>query len=109
MTVLEVLKMELKGLRGYEDNELLVYLENNDLAHSDKYNKSMRIQILRTALDVLSSMANNQSYFANKQHEDLNISDFATNLQNRIDQLTIQIRKLKAEQSNSSTFVMFRE
>lgn len=109
MTVLEVLKMELKGLQGYEDTELLVYLENNDLVHTDNYNKSMRIQILQTALDVLGSMANNQSYFANKQHEDFNVSEFGITLQNRIDQLTVQVRKLKAELSNSSTFIMFRE
>lgn len=109
MTVLEVLKMELKGLQGYTDDELKVYLENNDLVSTDTYTKSMRIQLLQTALDVLGSMANNQSYFASKQHEDLKISGFGITLQNRIDQLTIQIRKLKAEQSNSSTFTMFRE
>ncbi|WP_419893633.1 hypothetical protein [Oceanobacillus kimchii] len=109
MTVLEVLKMELKELQGFTDEELQIYLENNDLASKESYVKTMRVQILQTALDVLGSMANNQSYFANKQHEDLNISDFATNLQNRIDQLNIQIRKLKIEQANNSSFTMFRE
>ncbi|TFJ93653.1 hypothetical protein [Lentibacillus salicampi] len=108
-TVLEVLKVELKGLKGYTDDELEIYLHNNDLDKEATYDKSMRIALLEAALEILNSMANNQSYFASKQHEDFSVSDFATNLQNRIDQLTVQIRKLKAEKSNSPTFMLFNE
>ncbi|UOR12191.1 hypothetical protein [Halobacillus amylolyticus] len=107
MTNFEVLRTELKGLQGYEPNELELYLYNNDLVGSEAYDKMNRIGILQTTIDVLSSMANNQSYFADKQHEDMSISGFGEVLQNRIDQAETQLRKLKAEKNNSSTFFLF--
>lgn len=94
MTNLERLKMEIEGI-DLTDDKLTIYLEENDLTATDEYaptSKTNKKNILKTALSILESIANNPSLMKNYKTDDISISQFSENLNNRIDALDRKIR-----------------
>ncbi|ACB84812.1 hypothetical protein [Natranaerobius thermophilus] len=114
MTNLERLKMEIKDIEVHEQ-ELKVYLEENQLKPDEEYKTDSPInkrRIYQTALSILESLANSPTTMKRYTHEDMTVSQFAENLQNRIDQLERTIRQLSVSDSHnkkSSTFMLFKE
>jgi hypothetical protein len=110
MNNLQRLQLETKGIE-LEQKELIIYLNENGLQPFDQYNAesaTSKKSMYQAALAALESIANNPSKFANKKHEDMDVSDFAVNLQNRIDQLERKIRTLKTDEQiqNDTNFFM---
>lgn len=112
MNNIQRLQMETKGI-NLDQNELIVYLEENNLSPFNEYDSKSatnKRNIYKSALSVLESVANSPDTLKNIKSEDLSVSDFATNIQNRIDQLQYKIRTLKTDeqaQYNSNTFFLF--
>ena len=74
MTVLERLKLELANKEYFKDSEYQVFLEENDLTHTDTYNKTtMQKSLLLTALDILSAVANDVDIMRKVETEYMNI------------------------------------
>lgn len=110
ITNLERVKMEV-GLT-MPDDHLSIYLEEEGLKSTDTYDSSSVVakrKLLLTTLAILNSIANNPSYMKNYKEDDITISAFAENLQNRIDQIERKLRLLPvdANQNESSTFFLF--
>lgn len=114
MNNIQRLQMETKGI-NLDQSELVIYLQENDVSPHENYNPQSatnKRNIYRSALSVLESIANSPSTLKNVKQEDMSVTDFATNIQNRIDQLEYKIRTLKTDeqaQLNSNTFMLFRE
>ncbi|MEC1723128.1 hypothetical protein [Schinkia azotoformans] len=110
MTNLQRLLLEVKGINLQQD-ELSIYLQENGLQPHDEYipsSQANKRNIYRTALSILESIANNPSTMKNYKMDDTTISDFADNIQNRIDQLERKIRTMPIdEQSDSNFFMLF--
>lgn len=97
MTNIERLKMEIKGI-DFTDTELEIYLTENDLVPSGNYvptSTASKKNILKTALSILESVANQPQLMKNYRTEDMTISQFSENLQVRIDSLDRKIRMIK--------------
>ena len=102
MTNIERLKMEIKGI-DFTDDELTVYLQENELTATDTYtptSNTNKKNILKTALSILESVANQPQLMKNFKLEDMTISQFSENLQNRIDALDRKIRLIKDDNDN---------
>lgn len=96
MTNIERLKMATDGVEICDSN-LLIYLEENTLISTDAYiptSSTNKKQIYKTALSILEDIANSPSTMKNYKNDDISISNFAENLQNRIDQLEKKIRQI---------------
>ncbi|GAA0432574.1 hypothetical protein GCM10008983_06450 [Lentibacillus halophilus] len=112
MNNIQRLEMETKSI-SLNQSELIVYLQENNLQPHTEYNAQSatnKRNIFKSALSVLESVANSPDTLKNIKHEDMSVSDFATNIQNRIDQLDHKIRTLKTDeqaQFNSNTFMLF--
>lgn len=94
MTNLERVKMEIKGI-DFSDEELNIYLSENDLIADNEYTPSSKTSnknILKTALAILESIANQPQLMKSFKLEDMTISQFSENLQTRIDALDRKIR-----------------
>ncbi|MBM7869224.1 DNA polymerase II small subunit/DNA polymerase delta subunit B [Clostridium pascui] len=112
MTNIERLKMAIEGI-DMDDNKLLIYLEENTLISTSNYNpqsNSNKKSILKTALSILEDIANNPQIMKNYKNDDITISNFAENLQNRIDQLEKKIRQIPDDDlistnNNGSNFI----
>ncbi|MGB9680285.1 MAG: hypothetical protein ACPL3A_09920 [Thermoanaerobacteraceae bacterium] len=99
MTNLERLKLEIKGI-DYSDDELTVYLLENGLNSTDIYDPQNKINhknILKTALAILESVANNPQLMKTYKTDDITIMQFSENLQNRIDALEKKIRQISID------------
>jgi len=113
MTNLERLKMEIEGI-AFDDNKLNVYLQENELNATDNYDPSSKTNkknILKTALSILESIANNPSNMKNYKTDDISISQFSENLNNRIDALDRKIRLIPDDEgyNDGASFVyMFK-
>ena len=114
MTNLERLSIEIKDI-DYTDDEKSIFLQENSLQPADEYDPSSSLNkrnILKTALSILESLANNPMLMRNYKTESMSITDFADSLQNRIQMLDRKIRMIRLQeqaQSESSSFVyMFR-
>jgi hypothetical protein len=113
MTNLERLKMEIEGI-AFDDNKLNVYLQENELNAIDNYDPSSKTNkknILKTALSILESIANNVSNMKNYKTDDISISQFSENLNNRIDALDRKIRLIPDDEgyNDGASFVyMFK-
>lgn len=110
MNNLRRLQLETKGI-DLDQNELIVYLSENDLEPFTAYNPqsaTSKKAIYQSALSILESVANSPNTLKNIRHEDMSVSEFATNIQNRIDQLERKISKLKTDEQleNESNFFM---
>lgn len=108
------LKMEIEGF-DIEDEKLIVYLMENDLTDITEYDPKSNTNkkaIYSTALNVLESIANNPATMKNYKTDDISITHFATNLQNRIDDIRKKIATMANDEmvsENDATFVwMYR-
>jgi hypothetical protein len=113
MTNLERLKMEIEGI-AFDDNKLNVYLQENELNATVEYaptSKTNKKNILKTALSILESIANNPSNMKSYKTDDISISQFSENLNNRIDALDRKIRLIPDDEgyNDGASFVyMFK-
>lgn len=112
MTNLERLALETKGINLTEE-ESSIYLLESGLSPNEQYNPSSatnKRNIYRAALSILESIANQPSTMKDYKEDDISVSQFAENIQNRIDQLERKIRTMKTdEQSDSNFFMLFRD
>lgn len=112
MDNLQRLEMETKGIQ-LDQSELSIYLIENGLQPTEEYNAqsaTSKKSIYQSALGVLESIANNPELMKNIKHDDMTVSDFSSNIQNRIDQLERRIRSLKTDEQerlNSDMFMLF--
>lgn len=100
MNNLERLKMEIRDI-NIDDDELIVYLMESDLTHTAEYDPQSNTNkkaILQTALAVLESIANSPATMKNYRTDDIAITHFATNIQQRIDYLTRKIRLMPSDE-----------
>ena len=113
MTNLERLKMECEGI-NLTDDKLTIYLQENDLVPTVEYDPSSKTNkknILKTALSILESIANNVSNMKNYKTDDISISQFSENLNNRIDALNRKIRLIPSDEgfTDGASFIyMFK-
>lgn len=108
MNNLQRLQLETKGI-NLDQDELSVYLQENGLQPFDEYNpqsSTNKKNIYRAALAILESIANSPSTMKNYKEDDMTVSDFHTNLMNRIDNLERKIRQMKSDEQNDSDFFM---
>lgn len=110
ITNLERIKMEI-GM-SIPDDQYSIYLEEEGLIPSNTYDPQFEMnkrKLLMTTLAILNSIANNPSYMKNYKEDDITISMFAENLQNRIEQIEHKIRMLPVidQPKSSSTFFLF--
>lgn len=114
MTNLDRLNMEIEGV-ALTMEKSIVYLEENDLVGTDNYNpqsKTNKKNILKTALSILEGIANNPQLMKSFKLEDMTITQFSENLQNRIDALDRKIRLIPDDNgyNDGASFVyMFRD
>lgn len=107
MTNLERFEIELGDMSSKIDHDTkIVYLMEADLDFNSEYIKENKINIYQATLSFLNSLANNPQAMKTFRTDDLTISSFAENIQNRIEQLEQSIRKMKIEQKNKSDFFM---
>jgi len=113
MTNSERLQMEVKSIT-LTTSELDIYLQENDLISNTDYNPTSNTNkrnILKTALSILESVANDVSLMKNYKQDDITVSQFHENLMSRIDQLERKIREIPnddlAYQDGASFFYMF--
>ena len=115
MTNIDRLEMETKGITLTPD-ELDIYLQENGLASNTDYNPASNTNkrnILKTALSILESIANQPQLMKSYKQDDISVSQFHENLMARIDQLERKIREIPndelAYQDGASFFYMFSE
>ncbi|MGG6440501.1 hypothetical protein ABET52_13790 [Saccharococcus caldoxylosilyticus] len=111
MTNLQRLLLEIKGI-DLDQNELVVYLEENGLKAHDEYNPQSatnKRNIYKTALSILESIANNPKLMKAYKLDDMTVTDFHENLLNRIDQLERKIRSMKTDEQEQTgnVFMLF--
>lgn len=109
------LLMEIKGI-DLTPSEIEVYLQENNLVAAEEYNPSSNTNkrnILKTALAILESVANQPELMRNYKMDDITVSQFHENLQNRIDQLEMKIRQIPDDTmtyaDGAQFFYMFTE
>lgn len=96
-----------------EQNELVVYLQENSLDAYVEYNAQSftnKKQIFQSALGVLESVANDVSLMNSVKLDDMTISDFSEHIQNRINQLERKIRTMKTDKeiiNKNLFFILF--
>ena len=106
MTNLERLKLEVEGI-DFPDDKLSIYLQENGLQVEEEYNpasNSSKRKIYETAVSSLNALANNPALLKDYKQDDMTISNFSKNLQNRIEQLQNQIRTMPVDDSEPSNF-----
>lgn len=107
-TNLSRLKMEIEGV-DIPDNKLIVYLMENNLEFESEYTRSDRLNILKSALAVLNSLANNTNAMKKYSTGDISVTGYGEVIQNRISQLTRQVAELEYKAESGNSFVnMFR-
>lgn len=113
MNHLERLKIEIPGV-SIPDANLSIYLAEQSLSPTIEYvpeNIDSKIAIYKCALAILESLANDPNLMKSYKTDDITVSEFADNLQSRIDQLDSKIRRLIADhnrsQQSSRTFYLF--
>lgn len=106
MTNLERLNLEVEGI-DFPYEKISVYLQENGLQPEEQYNpasNSSKRKIYETALSSLNALANNPTLLKDYKQDDISISSFSKNLQNRIEQLQNQIRIMPTDDSEPSNF-----
>lgn len=101
MTNEERLKMEIVGIT-LEQQEIEIYLLENDLLASNPYDASSRVNkrnIYLSALSILNSIANQPSSMKNYKQDDMSVYDFSIHLQARIKQLENAINSIPSDDS----------
>lgn len=105
------LLMETSGII-LSDDEIQIYLSEAGLTDAsinyDASDPSVKKKIYQAALAILNSIANDPAAMKNyKLDNDLTISQFAENIQARIDQLERQIRQMPTQRTDSNMFMLF--
>ncbi|USK86175.1 hypothetical protein [Peribacillus asahii] len=114
MNNLQRLELETRGIK-LEQDELSIYLQENDLQPFDEHNPSSatnKKRIYQSALSVLESIANDITRMKSVKVDDMSVSDFSDSIQSRIDQLERKIRTLKTDeqlQNESNFFMLFAD
>ncbi|MBE2924750.1 hypothetical protein HPJ95_09595 [Anoxybacillus flavithermus] len=111
MTNLQRLMLEIKNI-DLDQNELIVYLEENGLKAHDEYipqSATNKRNIYKTALSILESIANNPTLMRSYKLDDMTVTDFHENLLSRIDQLERKIRSMKTDEQEQigNVFMLF--
>ncbi len=99
MENIERLQMEIKGVNT-PTHELKIYLSENDLVDTDTYDPESKTnlkQIYQTALSVLEGIANDPTNFKNYKTQDISVSMFTKNLNDRRDYLNRKIRLMPTD------------
>ena len=112
MNNIERLQLEIKDISLTEE-EIAIYLQENSLQPYEEYNPSSasnKRDIFRTTLSILESIANNPATMKNYKKDDITISQFSENIQNRIEQLQRKIRQMSIAEDNqeSNFFMLFK-
>ena len=113
MNNLQRLQFETKGIE-LDQSDLIIYLSENKLEAFSPYNPqsgTSKKTIYQSALSVLESIVNSPETMKNIKHEDMSVTNFATSIQSRIDQLDRKIRTLKTDEQlqNETNFFMLFE
>lgn len=113
MTNLERLQLEIKGI-DLTQNELDIYLLESELEPHTEYNpqsNTNKRNILKSALSILESIANQPQLMKNYKQDDISVSQFHENLLSRINQLENRIRRIPNDeelyQDGANFFYMF--
>lgn len=110
MTNLQRLELETKGINLSQD-ESSIYLQEADLSPHAEYDATSatnKRNIYKASLFILESIANNPSNMKDYKNDDMSVSQFAENIQSRIDQLERKIRTMRTdEQTDSNYFMLF--
>lgn len=109
MTNIDRIKLEVEGVT-LTDDTLAIYLQENTLTPTDEYSPTSNINkknIYRTALSILESIANNPTYMKNIKNDDMTISEFSKNLNDRIDSLDRKIRLMSLDDNDNGTGASF--
>ncbi|OAA90137.1 hypothetical protein [Clostridium coskatii] len=109
MTNIDRLKMEIESIT-LTDEQLSIYLQENDLTSTNEYTPTSNINkknIYRTALSILESIANNPTYMRNVKNNDMTITEFSKNINNRIDSLDRKIRLMSSDDNDNGTGASF--
>ncbi|KKQ06078.1 MAG: hypothetical protein US15_C0020G0012 [Candidatus Moranbacteria bacterium GW2011_GWF1_36_4] len=109
------LLMEIKGIDLTPD-EIEIYLEENALDSSLEYiptSSTNKRNILKAALAILESIANQPELMKNMKFDDITVSQFHENLEKRIDSLTYKIRQIPDDAQTyadgASFFMLFAD
>lgn len=96
MTVLLRLKLELGKRDYFPDEDLITFLEENDLGYNQLYVKmNDQLNLLRTCVDILEATANNTDTMTDISTEMGTTSNYSQFLQDRIDELKLRIKDLE--------------
>ena len=115
MMNIDRLKIEISDI-NYLDTELEIFLAECGLNANDEYvptSNTNKKAILSTTLGILEALANNPQAMKNYRTEDMTITQFSDNLQNRIDSLERKIRLIANDdnvyEQGASFVYMFKE
>lgn len=115
MTNNDRLLMEIKGIDLTPD-EIEIYLAENELVPTVEYiptSNTNKRNILKSALAILESVANQPDLMKNYKQDDISVSQFHENLEKRIDALTYKIRQIPEDAQTyadgASFFMMFAD
>ena len=115
MTNNERLLMEIKGIE-LTTAEIDIYLAENNLNATAEYipsSSTNKRNILKTALSILESVANQPALMKNYKQDDISVSQFHENLMSRIESLEIKIRQIPDDantyQDGAQFFCMFAD
>lgn len=115
MTNNERLLMEIKGIE-LTTAEIDIYLAENNLNATTEYSPTSNTNkrnILKTALSILESVANQPALMKNYKQDDISVSQFHENLMSRIESLEIKIRQIPDDantyQDGAQFFCMFAD
>ena len=106
MLNIERLQMEIVGL-DLPHEELNIYLQEEGLDRYSEYNASSianKRAIYASALSVLNSLANQPHLMKNYKQDDMTVSEFAKQLQNRINQLEMKVRQMPNSDATPTNF-----
>ncbi|WP_413381219.1 hypothetical protein [Alkalihalobacillus sp. 1P02AB] len=106
----EFLALETKGI-NITDEELEMYFYKVGLDSADTYSNENEKKILKVAVLILESIANQPDTMKDYKNDDgISVTKFADNLHRRIQYLNGKIQELERKEnshSNSSVFYMF--
>lgn len=109
MTVLNRLKLELSNKTYFTDEEYTIFLQENNLAVTDNYNKAtMQKSLLYTILDILEAVSNNVDLLRKVETEFQTTGEAFKHLQSRIADIKKRIATIpdETEPENNSPFTL---
>lgn len=111
ISIIERVKMEIRGCEELTDQQLSIYIVENGLDPTGEYNpESMneKKSIYAVALNVLESVASDITLMKRIKLDDMEVSDFHENLLSRIVTLEKKLRQMKSENNQSDIFMLFQ-